>query len=140
MKGSLTITIIHNRQNEDSSYVEIQLRDKISSTDFATIKVSHTDFLRAMGRLANVPGELEVKALDRVGKKMEYKLFEFQLPKEFKKFGDTKSRREAGELAAKICPKGWMPDTFFSSQSSFFLKDGVGWARATIRRWVGVSS
>lgn len=68
-----------------------------------------------------------------IGKTHEYKTFQFELPK------DTacSSRKECAiEEVKKQCPKGWVPDLFFSSQDSFLIIEDRLYARTTIRRWV----
>lgn len=114
--------------------VRIELRDNASSSLFAVVKLSPTQFCQAMSRLAHTPCEkMEVFDLEKLGKTLEYKPFEFEMPiVDF----NTDRKKEADELVRKLCPKGWTPDLYFNSQSSFFRRDEKSFARTTIRRWV----
>ena len=76
---------------------------------------------------------MQVNNLGRVGMKREHKTLEFRISKDIA-YEDRKDM--AYELALENCPEGWVPDKYFSSQGSFFNKDGVEMARTTIRRWV----
>lgn len=115
----------------------ITFYDRDANIDFASIKVVPEDMLEAMGGLGYAPCEMNVYSLDKVGKKMENKKFEFEIPDEL--YSSTKSY-ELFNLAKALVPDGWMPDSYFSSQDSFFRKDGVQYARCTIRRWVDKSN
>ena len=125
--------------------MEISLVDELSHTQFVEARMSLTEFAEVITGFAHRPCVGEVRGLDRVGKRHEHKSFEFKVCE-----GDEIFKSNLKELAVKevekVCPEGWVPDTSFSSQGSFFHKDfnrkGKGvreqWARTTIRRWVEV--
>lgn len=86
-----------------------------------------------------VESDREVHGLDRVGKKQENKLFEFELPKDFKREyfkGRADQEIELQQLAQSQLSDGWIAENYFGSQDSFFTKDGKKYARVTIRRWI----
>ena len=126
MNGSITIRC-------DRDYpVEITIRDETSRCEFLTATISHQMFVAALGRLASVECDFEVGSLDRIGKTMEHKMLEFEIPE-----STWKDRKEVALARAhEECPEGWIPDSGFASQGSFFNLDGKNMARTTIRRWV----
>lgn len=126
LKGNITIL-----GNDDGVYIEI--KDKVSSIRIVKIKMSPEDFCQAaLGRLANTRCSMEVGELMKVGKKMINKSFDVALPPE----AGIREEEIAKELTIKYCPEGWEPDLYFNSQGSFFKKDGINYARSTIRTWV----
>lgn len=125
--GQLTISC-------DRDYpVQIEFRDE-SSGERIRCTVSHTGFVSALGRLACVECNIEYGKLDRIGKRMENKSFEFKIADEYRGLENAKAR--AAKIVEQACPRGWTPDKYFSSQNSFFIKGSEQWARCTIRRWV----
>ena len=111
-----------------------ELWDRVSGTMFARITMDSDSFAKALGGLSEVKCEkADVFALDRLNKKHEHKTFEFPLPEDVG-FGDCKPA--AIQAAKDAAPVGWTSDCSFSSQNSFFQKDGKPWARTIIRRWV----
>jgi len=118
--------------NEDQ--INIEVEDCAASTVFLRLKLTPEQFTRALSRQAFVKCDSgEVFHLDRVGKKQEHKTLEFPLPKDL---GYGKRKEAASAAVLERCPEGWIPDNYFSSQNSFFDKDGEPWARCTIRRYV----
>ena len=65
---------------------------------------------------------------------MENKTFEFKIPNDIG-YGENR-KAIAIQTAKHKCPIGWTPDEGFSSQGSFFSKNGQDYAKTTIRRWV----
>lgn len=128
--AELTISI-----RDDAVHIEIE--DGDAAVTFVEVAVSPEKFVAALGRLGHVPViSCEVRALDKIGTKMEVDKLEFQMPKSNAfELGDAK-RLTARMLSLKSCPKGWTPDQSFSSRTSFFYKGGNEYARCTIRRWV----
>jgi len=114
----------------------IELYDADSSTTFAEITLTPEQLSSALSRLSQTPCECKLHGLDRIGKKMEHKPFEFEVG-ELNWIG-----RE--EKAYQLClvemkNQGlteWKADSYFGSKTSFFEKEGKKFARATIRRWV----
>jgi len=77
--------------------------------------------------------EIEVRGLEKIGKKHENKRFEFEIPRDL---ASSRNESELQKLAQSLLKDGWIAERYFSSQDSFFKKDGVQYARCTIRRWV----
>ena len=110
----------------------IEIYDSASSTTFVRVKLTPDQLSSALSRLSHSPCECSVHNLERLGKTHEVTKFEFEIPET-----DWKTREKiAKETAEKLCPEGWKSDGYFSSQDSFFTKDGKKMARVTIRRWV----
>lgn len=113
----------------------IKVHDIDSSTTFVELTLTREQFINAaMNRLSNCGVEkASVMHLDRVGKTMELKSFEFELPEGV---DYTSNEEEICRIARQTVPEGWTPDLYFRSQNSFFKKDKKHFARTTIRRWV----
>lgn len=128
LEGRITLLFSNNG-------LEIEIMDNGSRTTFVRAALSPEQVVQAMSRLANTECSLVVSrgALERVGTVAEHKKFEFKIGNSV----DWRDKKdEAIKLAKLECPEGWIPDLYFSSQDSFFTKDGEQWARTTIRRWV----
>jgi len=121
-----SITILCNQDE-----VKIEIRDEMACTRFVNVKMKPEQFVAALSRLSNVPCEVEVVRLERVGTVHENKTFEFELPEGSR----WRDQEKAIEMVEKVCPEGWVPDKLFNSQGSFFDRDGKRWARTTIRKW-----
>jgi hypothetical protein len=113
----------------------IELIDEDSSTTFARIKLTPEQLSQALSRLAYTKCECEVAGLDRLGKKMENKKYEFQIGN-----CDRKNYDELHDLATRSLAENnmsdWEAERYFQAQDSFFTKDKVEYARVVIRRWV----
>jgi len=112
------------------------VKDDTSCISFLEIKVSQEQLALLLSRMADVKCEAEVRGLEFVGKEKEGKQIEFPLPEEAS-FSNEK------EIAIKISKKialdtgeGWQADCSFSSQTSFFNKEGKRWARGHLFRFV----
>lgn len=128
------IDILVNRDG-----TEINLYDADASVCFARISLTPEQFQQALSRLGYVPCEVDVANFEKVGKRMEYKTFEFEIPEaNANRYADKKdSCRILCEKALKESEfSDWASDNCFSSRNSFFYKDGKPWARTTIRRWI----
>jgi hypothetical protein len=125
---------IHRVYCGDDSIIRIEIEDDEAAARFLEIDISLEEFAQAVTGLSIRPCVGVVRGLERVGKKHEHKQFEFEIPSEGKYERDNKEI--ARKAVEKVCPKGWIPDTSFNSQHTFFEKDGKMFARTTIRRWV----
>jgi hypothetical protein len=123
-----SITILVEREE-----VRITLHDETASANFAEIKLTPGQFTAALSRLCNVACEIEVKELEKLNKKHENIYHVFEFPAEW---GFRPDKEKLYDLACKTAPEGWTPDNYFSSQNTFFEKDGKRFCRVTIRRWV----
>jgi hypothetical protein len=132
IKGRVTIGMVHSSNTPD--YVEIRFVDDASSVEFASARFTLEDFAKVITGLGFVDSDIEVGGLDKVGKTMEHDVVEFPFQSD-----DYKNRDKlAAKEAKKYVPEGWVSDDYFGSQGSFFQRDGKGWARVTVRRWVEV--
>ena len=132
MKGNITILV-------DGNGARIEVEDESSGVRFLKINLSAEQFMACLGRLSMVECDIDVRWLDLIGKMRETGKHEFKIPAEL--YG---LRYERGtfftdalqELAQSQLTDGWIADSYFGSQGSFFQKDGEQWARVTTRRWV----
>lgn len=111
---------------------KLKIEDAASSLQFLEIKITDKQLALILSRMCSVECEAKVNLLDKIGKKMEHKPFEFEMPKK----SQWRDKKIAKVLAVKNVPDGWEPDMYFGSQDSFFKKDDKEYARTTIRRWV----
>ena len=117
----------------DSDKIKIELEDNKASIRLIEIELTPKNFCAALGRLSMVPCKAEISpSFNLINKKMEVDKFEFAMPDH----NLSNAQEVAREESRRLCIKGWVPDHYFNSQSSFFHKDGKEFARVTIRRWV----
>jgi len=128
MKLQGSISILINRE-----YTTIEIEDENANTRFVKVTLTAEQLSAALSRQMSVECELEVKGLNRVGKKHENKAFEFEIPKELR---SSDNKKELNNLAQSQLTDGWIADTYFGSQNSFFTKDDKQYARVIIRRWI----
>lgn len=126
IKGSLLLSINKGR-------TRIEVEDEKGNVTFLEIHLDSIQFNELMAG-HYVKCTLNLRGLEKVGKVHENKTFEFELPEEL--IGYNVDRNLIYQHALKVAPKGWEPDNYFGSQSSFFQKDGNNFARTVIRRWV----
>ncbi len=132
MKGNITILV-------DGKGARIEVEDESSGIRFLKINLSAEQFMACLGRLANVECDINLKGIELIGKNRETSKHEFKIPAEL--YNRRYKERDyfdkaAQELAQSQLTDGWIADSYFGSQGSFFQKDGERWARVTIRRWV----
>ena len=130
IEGSITILC-------GSEGVDIELHDEKARSDFVSVHLTPRQWTQALGRLGHTNvAKMEVVNLDKVGLVHQNRIFEFPI-KHIGNYSLYKNKpKVVGREADKVCPKGWVPDTFFASQDSFFFKNDEEWARTIIRRWV----
>jgi hypothetical protein len=80
LKGQLTIGRTRSSHGPDT--IRVSIRDQMSIMEFASIELSLENFSKAITGLAGVDGELEIRGLDRVGKKHECKTEAVDVPYE----------------------------------------------------------
>lgn len=118
----------------NKDYTDIEIEDNDSLTVIVKIQLTPEQLSQMLSRQAYVKCEkCQTGNLSKVGKKHENKTFEFEV-------AFSKAQKEL-ELACNMAlleqkMYEWVPDTYYQSQNSFFMKDGKEWARTTIRRWV----
>lgn len=127
-----SITFLVDRDNRTS----IDIHDDEANINFVRIELTNDQLVSALSRLGNTPCErVEVVGLNKVGKKMEHKILEFEIPDRY--IGKWKTDQSLLErLANNACSKGWKPDHYYNSQETFFNKNGKNYCKVTIRRYV----
>ena len=113
--------------------IKITLYDDDAVIEFAKATLSLESFALAITGLSHVKCGIDIHGLDKVGTIMESKHHVFELPCECY---DENRVWHAIEEAKKTCPEGWVPDTYFGSQNSFFMSGDKSMARCVIRRYV----
>jgi len=128
MKVEGRISILINREN-----TTIEIQDEKANARFVTVTLTPEQLSAALSRQMAVECELVVKGLEKVGKKHENKYFEFEIDENIR---SSKYENELHKIAESLLTDGWVADRYFSSQNSFFKKDGKQYARCIIRRWI----
>jgi hypothetical protein len=131
LRAGITMLFDHNG-------LTIEVEDNLSHCQFVTIRLDAEQTCKALSRLGLTPCIIEVGGLTKVGKKMEWETFEFEIPSDLEIYSDE-GRKILNDLADKACPEGWEISNYFGSRDSFFIKDDKSFARTTIRRWVEVT-
>ena len=127
LKGKISMYV-------SGEHTRIEIEDANGHIRFLEIVLTPEQFSRALGREAYVDCELEVRGLEKVGKQHEHKTFEFELPEGMSQY--SRDDKELQKIAQSKLSDGWIADSYFSSQNTFFEVDGKEWARCSIRRWV----
>lgn len=127
IKGDITLLV-------GSEYTTIEIKDRDANTTFLSIELSAEDLCRALSRQAHVKCEIDIRGVDRVGKKHENKDYIFKLPDFYNR--RENSDKELAEYVDSILEDGWQCDAYFGSQSSFFTRNGENYGKAIIRRWI----
>ena len=129
LEGRITILI-----SKDRTIIEIE--DDNASMRFVTVTLSPEQLSACLSRQVCVECKLEVVGLDKVGKKHENSSFVFVIPKELR---GSEHHEKLREIAQDLLDKqgdGWISENYFASQGTFFEKDGLIYAKCTIRRWI----
>ncbi len=125
------ISILVNREG-----TTIELTDKTSNTRFAEVKLTNDQLAMALARFGETPCKIDVFGLDRIGKTHEHKNFEFAITRDLEYGGRIPIlQKMANELLLEE-GEGWSTTDTFSSQNTFFEKDGKKYARCIARRYV----
>ena len=128
MKLHGKISILINRE-----HTTIEIEDENANARFLTIKLTPEQLSEALSRTMCVDCEIEVNGLHKVGKTHENKTFEFEISETM---ASSKFSNSLQEIAQSKLTDGWIAESYFGSQNSFYKKDGVQMARCTIRRWL----
>jgi hypothetical protein len=126
LEGRISVLI-----NRDGTTIEVE--DENANARFLKITLTPEQLSAALSRQMAVECEIEVRGLEKIGKKHENKRFEFEIPSDL---ASSRNDLELQKLAQSLLSDGWIAEKYFSSQNSFFKKDGVQYAICTIRRWV----
>lgn len=128
LEGKITFLV-----NSDSTTIEIT--DTLSSIRFAKITLTPEQLSMALSRLYNTPCTIDVRGLDKIGKKLEVRDDEFPIGRQGSEIPNT---QELLEYVQSLLSDGWIVSDTFSSRGSFFDKEGMLFVRARLRRWVDV--
>lgn len=125
LDGKITLLVNSNRTT-------IEVTDESSGIRFLEIKLTPEQLSRALSREALIPCEIDVRGLDKIGKKLEVDFREFEIGTPANKIAKDKLT----EFIQGQLQDGWIVSDTFTSKGSFFDKNGVSYVRATLRRWV----
>ncbi len=128
MKLEGRISMLINREG-----TTIEIKDENANAKFLKITLTPEQLSATLSRQMDIKCEIEVCGLEKIGKTHENRVFEFEIPNDLL---SSRNEAELHKLAQSLLSDGWTADRYFSSQNSFFKKDGVQYARCVIRRWV----
>jgi hypothetical protein len=139
MEIDAKIDILFCKNNESPHGIGLQIRiyDDTANVEFVNLFLKPENLIDAFGRLIRTPVDFcEVKNLDKVGRTHIIKTITCLMPK-----ADFDNRKEtAYQTAKEYCKefygKDWIVRNYFSSQDSFFEKDGKEYCHATIEKWI----
>ncbi len=117
----------------DEHGTTIQIDDKDACCNIIDIQLSNDQLAAILSRQARVECDLNVYNLDDIGKKHESKDFEFEIPNNLV---GSENAEKLHIIATELLTNGWLADRYFSSQRSFFKRDGKQYASCVIRRWI----
>ena len=132
MKHKAGLTISRPPYGDGSRKISIQVKDRDASIKFLELEVDYDKFAECLTGLAEVDCEIKVNKIENVGKVIERKKIEFEIPGPEYEVSDEIMKR----LAPENTPDGWECSVYFNSQDSFFKKDGKEYARTHISRWI----
>jgi len=132
INGKITIS---RPSGSGCDYIAIGIYDDDANIRFCEARIKYAYFAQLVTGLAHVDCDLEVIGLQNVGKKREWKKLEFPFDG-----APFYAKDEARKEMVKHVPEGWTASGHFGSQNSFFQREGIGWARTTIERWVDKDS
>jgi hypothetical protein len=129
VKINAKVTILFSRDG-----MSIEVYDEDAAITFLELELSPQQACQALSRLSHTEATTcEVRGLDNVGKKHEWKNITFEIPQ----VDDRDEQVQVAiEEAKKHIPEGWSASTYNGSQVSFFKMYGKQYAKITIRRWV----
>ena len=113
--------------------MKIEIVDNNSRKVFVSASIASENVSAAMSGMARIPCQFNALNTDKVGKFCFNCVLEFKVPPSETK--DANRKVLALQQAIKICPEGWIPDKHYGSKDSFFVRNGVEWARTVIRHY-----
>jgi len=129
---TVSITRVYSNQGEEC--IGIAIRDDDARVRFLKIHMPLADFAQCVVGSMTTQCVGEVSQLDCVGKKLEINGLSFEMPSGVP---HNQLREVAYKRALEEAPAGWVPDSYFGSQGSFYTGlDGKHMAQTNIRRWV----
>lgn len=131
-KKPFSVTISRPSCGNGDEYISIEVIDNKSRARFLELKVDYADFAQLVTGLSFVGCDGAVRNLERVGKKKVGKQIEFEVSNYYG------SKDEAREKVNNYLVDGYVVHNDFTSQDSFFSRDGKDYARTTIFKWVDI--
>lgn len=135
MKLHGRISILINRE-----YTSIEIEDDNANVTFVRVVLTPEQMNACLSRQAYVDCELDVMGVEKLGKKHECKSFTFETPEILTSYENRiHNTQKFQQIAQKLLDKegeGWIAESYFNSQDSFFKDNGKQMARCTIRRWI----
>jgi hypothetical protein len=113
----------------------IELFDSKSSRTFVRVKLTNDQLASALSRPNRTDCQIDAYNLELIDKQMEHKSFEFEIHPLMRTSKGALNQRCLKNLALQNM-SDWTPEMTYSSQDSFYSKDGKDFARTIIRRWV----
>lgn len=129
IEGRISILI-----GADSTSIEIE--DNNANTQFVKLRMTASEFQRALSRECMIKCELYIKGLDKIGKKHENKQFSFPISDELRSSANSEKLRVIAQDLLDEQNEGWIADSYFGSQGSFSGYGDKCMAHATVRRWI----
>ena len=127
-KKPFNVSISRPSCGNGDRYISIEVMDNESRTRFLELKFDYSDFAELMTGLSFVHCNGEVRNIERVGKKKISKRVEFQID-------SYASKDQARDLVRGFLVDGYVSHFDFTSQDSFFTRDGKHYARTSIFKW-----
>lgn len=125
MKGTVSIS----RNSND--LVRIELHDRASGLRFAELELTLSAFAQAITGLSRVEGELTVRGLEHVGKKLEVERRQILCP-----LKSLNKQALSDWLMANASEDGWHIDRYLGSQGSIRETDEGTLLSYTVRRYL----
>jgi hypothetical protein len=129
MEGKITIS------RDSNDRIGIQIHDEASGIRFVEFKMSLEAFAQAITGLARVSGELQLRGLENVGKRLEIQRREAMCPD----LGFDKQRYLTW-LAENAAEPGWEIDYYLGSQGSIARNGDAVTLNYTVRRYLPVEN
>jgi len=133
-KSKGKITISRPYCGDGREFISIKVQDVKSRTRFLDVEISYSDFAQLLTGLSEVSCDIIPNNLDRVGKEMVMEEVVVEMSEEASYSKPLANQRVLNWIEAS--EHDWVIFGGFSSQNTFFKKEGINYARTNLRRWV----
>jgi len=130
LKGKITIS--RPCYGDGTKLILISVHDELSGISFLEVEIGYSNFAEALTGIGYVDCELVTRNLGNVGKRVERKKIEFELPEKYR-YANIETIKK---IAKKHIPEGWKSNFYFGSKESFYYKDNIRFARLQIFRYI----
>lgn len=134
MKGKIDIS--RPSCGDGREYISIRVKDHTSKVRFLEIEIDLDEFTKALTGMGETPCNIKCRNLNKVGRELISKNVEVEMGDDWP---TSTSKSLANQRVLKLIEKtgkDWIIFSGFSSQNSFFKRDGKNYARTSLRRWV----